>query len=329
MRSLREALANAVPVIPALPDHRPACRHCNDYGTVLVREPYIVRGVNWGEVEVERPCPACSPVCPTCDGKGVVRYDVPPDDPRHAELFGKLHACRDCEAGQRVAMQMQLAALRKFELPAQYKLMTFETWDALPDSLRLGKWLARAAAGLFVAAGANGFYLRWEAICRTATRPCQEPDVERNSLVFQGPVGVGKTGLAAAILNALIESELNIRYARAADLIAEVQGRYGKPADEYPTATDVVKGYQTADLLVIDELNVALPVQPDKQRIIEDVIRYRHNNALPTVVTLNIGRDEFEAQWGLRTATALFAMAHWIPMSGAPLRNEGYDVEAF
>ena len=81
-------------------------------------------------------------------------------------------------------------------------------------------------------------------------------------------------------------------------------------------------------VLVLDEFNMT-KVSDWRQEVMENVIRYRYGNNLPTVLTCNATRDELEVQWGIRTVSVLFEMAHLIPMGGEPLRDYRQVVEVF
>lgn len=317
MSTLKQFLpkSKAVPVFEAQGNVCPECK-----GALVTRQyrPYYIGNRYYGDIDELLPCPACTPVtCGVCEDKGVVRYDLPKD---HAQ-FGTLQPCMNCAKGQQMAQNMQKAALREAEVPNAYKGLTFASWDALPYSQRANKELARSAAALFAVAGDNNFMVSLHAIYENADMEPVGEDRECNCLVFQGPVGTGKTGLTAAIANYLLSAtKTQVLYSRARDLIGDVQARYGK--DDAPTADDVLNGIKKAQLLIVDEFNLAQQ-SPNRQDIMEELMRYRHNNGLPTLITLNADRDELEAEWGLRTATVVRAMSHWLPVEGAPIRNEG------
>lgn len=303
---------------PAPTPDADVCPECK--GALVTRQyrPYYIGSRYYGDLDELLPCPVCSAVtCATCGDTGVVRYDLPKDHPQ----FGTLQPCMNCANGRQMAQNMQQAALREAEVPSAYKGLTFASWDALPYSQRAHKELARAAAALFAVAGAQNFMVSLHAIYAEAGMEPQGEDRECNCLVFQGPVGTGKTGLTAAIANYLLSAtKTQVLYSRARDLIGDVQARYGK--DDAPSADDVLNGIKKAQLLIVDEFNLAQQ-SANRQDIMEELMRYRHNHGLPTLITLNADRDAMEDEWGLRTATVVRAMSHWLPVEGAQIRNEG------
>lgn len=293
------------------------CRTCHGAKMVYQARPYYIGTRYYGELEEMVQCPDCNPVrCQECQDTGIVRYQLPRTHPD----FGRLFPCPvpGCKAGREMYEKMQRAALRSAEIPEDYKALTFETWDQLPEQLRRGKELARAAAGLFIST--RDHYTALTDIYAACGREYRGEDRRRHSLVFQGAVGLGKTGMAAAVANALVERGERVLYMRTRDMIQEIQSRYGK--EDPPSAEDVLMGIQRADVLILDEFNIT-DYTPDRRDRVESVIRYRHNNSLPTIVTLNDDWGMVEANWGERTATVLRAMAHWILLDGAPIRNEG------
>jgi DNA replication protein DnaC len=262
-----------------------------------------------------------APDCTVCEDRGVISYAVPFGH----ELFGKLYPCPNCRKGHDLLVNQWRARLQNAGLPASYQGLTFESWQALPESLKEGKRLAFNAAMLFVAS--TGHYVSLSEAYRMSKRRLAGADVVRNSLVFQGPVGTGKTGLAAAIINAMLEQLQPVLYVRTQDFIMSVQARYGN-GDEKPTSDDVISELRQAPVVVLDEFNLEMK-SDNRQEIMEKVIRYRHGQALPTIVTCNFTQTEMRAQWGERTVSVLLAMAHWIPMGGEAIRDERPPLEVF
>jgi DNA replication protein DnaC len=220
------------------------------------------------------------------------------DDPR----WGKLWPCPAPDCSARAEQQAQRAPqlLRKSGLPDKYTQFTFASWLALPDEMRQGKQKAARA----VWAWAQG-----PVVIGGDARPW---------LVLQGPLGVGKTGLAAAAVNHLISQGQPVVFYRLAELFADIQGRYGK--DDPPSADDVLQAIQRAPRLVLDECNVP-SASADKQRIFEEIVRYRHGRELLMVITCNVDPQGFATMWGERTADVVAEMSHWITMSGPKLRK--------
>ena len=145
-------------------------------------------------------------------------------------------------------------------------------------------------------------------------------ETPRNGIVLSGPVGTGKTGLIAAAVNALAFSGHRPLYTRVQDLLTSLKALMNNDRGETPDMLlDKVK---RAPTLVLDEFTTNQTTDWRRDQI-EELIRYRYGNQLPTLITTNSRRDELEAEWGQRTASALFAMCHWIEVTGVEIRDEG------
>ncbi len=263
-----------------------------------------------------------APACDTCNDLGVVSYSVPLSH----ELFGKLQPCPGCEQGQRIQERQWSGKLIGAQLPKELHICTFERWEtSFTAEEKQGKRLAFEACQLFCKTDRHDVSLMqaWRNAGRTL-----QGDVIRNSLVLYGPTGLGKSGMVASCVNYLLAMGEMPLYTRADDLFSSVQATYKKDAEE---ASEEIKArYREAGLLVLDELSDGATA--DRRQILESVIRHRYNNRLPTLVTSNYTHAELEDLWGIRTLSALRAMAHWIPMGGVPVRDEWQppaDMEPF
>jgi DNA replication protein DnaC len=88
----------------------------------------------------------------------------------------------------------------------------------------------------------------------------------------------------------------------------------------------VLDQVKNAPTLICDEFDVA-DVTTNKRSIVEKLIRYRHGQQLPTVLTTNLDADAFERRWERVIASVVRDRAHWIPMRGVSLRREAEQFE--
>lgn len=261
--------------------------------------------------------------CDACQDMGVIRYNVP----IHHPLFGKLVPCPDCAKGQLAQMGLWKRRLKEIGLPPSYSTLSFESFDLLPAKLRSGKMQARIAAELF--ATTEGCWVQESQTYIRANREYpKSEDTVRNWLVFQGPFGCGKTGLAAAAVNALMAYERPVLYMRVLDMIENVQSSYNRDKTHAPgekhddlSSDEIIKEFRVAPILVLDDLNVEIE-SPNRKEILEKIIRHRHDHNLPTLITCNATQKEMETFWGRRIVSVLLGKALWIPVGGIPLRQE-------
>lgn len=285
----------------------------------------IMADLESGKLKIEPP-PA--PVCASCGDIGYFKFDVPIDDPR----FGKLQPCDRCQKGRDLAQKKLEGKLHQIGLPTKYADCNMQQWYNLYETapeLVEGKRAAVACAHVFCES--EGHRVSLKRVNDIIKREFKGDDTIRNSIVLQGAFGLGKTSLAAAIVNHLRASNEHVLFIRAYNIVTSVQDRYGKKnpdgSPEYPSTEDVKKSIYQVPILIIDEFGIS-GITPDRRNIMEEIIRYRHNNDLPTIITMNEAKEQLIDLWGNRIYESFKEMAHWIPMGGLPLRQSSEFTEA-
>ena len=107
------------------------------------------------------------------------------------------------------------------------------------------------------------------------------------NIIWLGPTGCGKTGLATSFLTHAIGQGYTGRYVLFADLMNEL---YQSVADH--SEQKVLKRYQSYDCLLIDEIGY-VEVEPIQVGLFFVLMQKRHKNR-PTLITSNLGFDD----WG-------------------------------
>jgi DNA replication protein DnaC len=105
---------------------------------------------------------------------------------------------------------------------------------------------------------------------------------QNQNIIWLGPTGVGKTGLATSFLTGAIHQGKTGRYVLFAQLIAEL---YQSIADH--TQAKVLKHYLSYDLLHIDELGY-VEVEPAQVGLFFTLLQQRHKKK-STLITSNLG----------------------------------------
>ena len=110
------------------------------------------------------------------------------------------------------------------------------------------------------------------------------PDVD-TGLLFMGPVGVGKTHLAIAILRELIEKKgAACLFFESGSLLKAIQDSYN-PVSQTSEMRVLAPVYQ-ADVLVLDELGATVPTNWVRDTLYQ-IINTRYNQKKLTIFTTN------------------------------------------
>ena len=129
-------------------------------------------------------------------------------------------------------------------------------------------------------------------ICTTEGQSKAKQDVIRfrdsfpcdKSLLFIGGVGTGKTLLASALLDGLVD-EYKCSIAKVIDIIRHLKGTWKKDAEH--TEEEILDYYIKLDLLIFDEVGSQFGSDTEKLFIF-DIIDGRYQNMVPTILISNL-----------------------------------------
>jgi len=113
------------------------------------------------------------------------------------------------------------------------------------------------------------------------------------NIVFIGPTGVGKTGLASAVLLKALQNGYRGQFVRAQDLFDDM---YASVADR--SSRNLINRLARLDLLLIDEMGY-LNLRPEQTNIFFKLMEERYNRRA-TLITTNLDYDEWHQFLGSR-----------------------------
>jgi DNA replication protein DnaC len=108
------------------------------------------------------------------------------------------------------------------------------------------------------------------------------------NLIFMGPTGTGKTGLATAFLTHAIDRGCNGRFIAFAELVEQL---YQSVADH--TEARIIKTFAATDCLLIDELGY-VEVEPVQVGLFFTLMSRRHQKKT-TLITSNLGFSQWSS----------------------------------
>lgn len=168
-----------------------------------------------------------------------------------------------------------------------------------------------------------------------AIRLVEEYPAVDTGLLFMGPVGVGKTHLAIAVLRDLIEQKgATCLFFESGSLLKAIQDSYN-PVSQNSEMRVLAPVYQ-AEVLILDELGATVPTNWVRDTLYQ-IINTRYNNKKLTIFTTNYldevrVSNQGEETENVRRRSKTFATERIQEMTtleeriGTPLRSRLYEM---
>ncbi|MFL6336449.1 MAG: ATP-binding protein [Pyrinomonadaceae bacterium] len=160
---------------------------------------------------------------------------------------------------------------------------------------------------------------------KQAYRLVREYPAIGRGLLFAGPVGVGKTHLAVAILRGLVEKGTPSLFCEYGSLLKEIQDTYNPVSRT--SETSVLAPVYDAEVLVLDELGVSKPTEWMLDTMTH-IIGRRYNDRKLTVFTTNYTDDRqspagetLQDRIGARLRSRLYEMCSTVLIEGEDYRR--------
>lgn len=140
------------------------------------------------------------------------------------------------------------------------------------------------------------------------------------NIVFIGPTGVGKTGLASGLLLKALQNGHRGVFLRAQDLFDEM---YASLADR--STRKLLNFLSRVDLLVVDEMGY-LNLRPEQTNIFFKLMQERYRRH-PTIITTNLDYQEWHSFLGNKALvdallSRLRHQCHTVKIDGPSLRDQ-------
>ena len=207
--------------------------------------------------------PQLEPLCPFCGGTGYLRLDVAVGHPD----FGKIVECQ-CRLVDIESKRLEnLRSISNLDTMARF---TFETF--VQDGYGLTEEKRR------------NLHMVYDMAVEFA-------EVPRGWLVLLGGYGCGKTHLAAAIANQVIEKGQPALFVFVPDLLDHLRATYSPMSTT--TYDQRFEEVRSASLLILDDLGAHSSTQWAQEKLLQ-IFNYRYNAQLPTVVTSNHELEEID-----------------------------------
>lgn len=201
--------------------------------------------------------------CPICNGLGVVKYAVTPDDRR----FGKLFRCPNNPIEDDTDRQSRLRQISNLEAFKDKTFRNFEVENPTYSPVEL--------ESLTMARGTVESYAK---------------DMQ-GWLLLQGAFGTGKTHLAAAVGNERLRYGDVVIFITTPDLLDHLRGTYAPGSSiAYDELFDRVRN---AELLILDDIGTENPSEWAREKLFQ-ILNHRYTHRLPTVITTNIPVEDLD-----------------------------------
>src|ERR1039457_656133 len=163
---------------------------------------------------------------------------------------------------------------RAAAIPTRFACCTFDGYVATVE----GQRRAHVAA--------KGFAETFDAVSQTGS-----------SLLLSGKPGCGKTHLACAIANNLLDAGRTVIYTQVVELIRAIRDTWRRDSDRSETA--VIEKYRSADLLILDEVGVQFGSEAERTQLF-DILDGRYRERRPTVIVSNLSGNALRGCLGER-----------------------------
>ena len=120
----------------------------------------------------------------------------------------------------------------------------------------------------------------------------------KNFMVIMGENGTGKTYLCSAITACMLNIPLEIEVYKESKLFSLI-------------GTDIINCRIDDELLILDNFGYSTYTDLRKE-ILTEIIHYRYASLKPTIIVVDVNREQFEEKYGKRLANYIFSIENTI-----------------
>ena len=217
------------------------------------------------------------PPCPHCKGTGFIKKRLPMEHPD----FGRVTVC---ECAFRETEQERTSRLERYGQLGLLRRISFASTmpkGRSPDPTHQQRFIEALSFAKAYAEAPEGW------------------------LVLLGRSGAGKTHIAAAVANRLIERGQPVLFIAVPDLLDHLRAAYQPDAEEpYDRLFEQVR---SAPVLVLDDLGAQAPTAWAAEKLYQ-IVSHRFNAQLPTVFTCALSLEELEERLRTRLSDPTFSV---------------------
>jgi DNA replication protein DnaC len=134
-------------------------------------------------------------------------------------------------------------------------------------------------------------------VAKAYTDDWTQANADGRCLIFSGKAGTGKTHLACAIANELIEQGTYAKFYTVTGLLRRIKECFAKESKE--TESEMIDNFSHVELLILDEAGMDYGTEFNKTLMFE-VLNRRYENMNPTIVITNLDMGALKEYFGDR-----------------------------
>ncbi len=160
-------------------------------------------------------------------------------------------------------------------------------------------------------------YAHMEKLLNFCRKYANHFSLDSDSLLFQGPPGLGKTHLSLAIAKEAIHKGYGVIYVSAPAVLSKIEKEHFNNQRENTTENAVLE----CDLLILDDLGTEFATSFTVSAIY-NMINTRMITSKPTIVSTNLTLSEIQTRYNERTVSRIIGMLGRVEFVGTDVRQQ-------